>query len=840
MQNRNFVLFLVLSTLVLVGWLALLQFLHPPPKPEVPGPAAQVADNKDNHDKAPENKDKPAENKPPEQPAVKPAPPPPPAAEEPEPKGHAPITLGNPDKDFLTATLNSRGASVTEVRLRDFQAADKDGKPELENGQKKREELVQQQANRDEGSYLLYDADPARDERPYSRLGTRQWQLDDDKDIHKRDDGTIDRVTYHTQIGNVRISKTYSLNPGDYHLGLDLEFENTGDQEVKLRYHLTGAHGLPIEGEWYTNTLRNAVIGTIDDHGSIYRSLQDLRRISFEAGGKEVLGSKDNKAIQYAGITTQYFSALVVVGADDVNKKFLARARPTIETAVLRGKVTDDTDAGRLEVTTKDGTKFTVFLKDTDFEPKRPPQRGDDVSVVYRTDDHDHMVARHVYSGAEANRLLFDDINVHLVSDALDLKPHVELKHHYLLYHGPVKVALLDYMDGNQRPDPNLVKHYRDDLHLNTVTDSPSPGWVGEFSHSIYWTTVLIWCTNQMHRVLYLLHLLTSFLPWHNGITILLLTVLVRGMMFPLSRRQAMTTVKMQALAPEIKKLQEKYKDDRQALGMAQMELYRKHGVNPVGSCWTIFLQMPIFLGLYYALQESIRFRLAPFAWIENLAAPDMLFRWGSSIPYISDPASYGTMFYLGPYLNLLPLIVAVMMLAQQKMMTPPPADEQQEMQQKMMKFMTIFFALMFYKLAAGLCLYFITSSLWGFAERKLLPKKKSDSPGTPPPPPAAPGLFRKAFGRLQALSPLRTEGITNGTVAPTTAVQDAVASGAVAKRNRKNRRKDRDRRRNEAVVAAPAGMPVSSEGNADGWLADMRRRVQTWWQRVLREARKK
>ena len=93
-----------------------------------------------------------------------------------------------------------------------------------------------------------------------------------------------------------------------------------------------------------------------------------------------------------------------------------------------------------------------------------------------------------------------------------------------------------------------------------------------------------------------------------------MLTVLVRGMMFPLSRKQAlMSHAACRQLAPELKKLQEKYKDDRQALRQAQMELYRKHGINPFGSCWVLLLQMPIFMGLYFALQESIHFRLAPF-----------------------------------------------------------------------------------------------------------------------------------------------------------------------------------------------------------------------------------
>jgi membrane protein insertase Oxa1/YidC/SpoIIIJ len=127
-------------------------------------------------------------------------------------------------------------------------------------------------------------------------------------------------------------------------------------------------------------------------------------------------------------------------------------------------------------------------------------------------------------------------------------------------------------------------------------------------------------------------------------------------------------------------------------------------------------------------LQESVHFRLADFLWIQSLSAPDMLFGWGESIPIISSPDHAGGILgalYLGPYLNILPMIAVVFMMIQQLQTMPPPTDDQQAMQQKMLKFMTIFFGIMFYKVAAGLCIYFISSSLWGLAERKLLPKKK-------------------------------------------------------------------------------------------------------------------
>jgi YidC/Oxa1 family membrane protein insertase len=244
------------------------------------------------------------------------------------------------------------------------------------------------------------------------------------------------------------------------------------------------------------------------------------------------------------------------------------------------------------------------------------------------------------------------------------------------------------------------------------------------------------------------------------------------------------------------------------------MELYRKSGVNPFGTCWFMLLQMPIFMGLYFSLQESITFRLAKFppTWIQNLAAPDMLVSWSDKIPWISRPEDFGSFLYLGPYLNILPIIAVALMIVQQKMMTPPPTDEQQEMQQKMMKYMMIFMGLMFYKVASGLCIYFIASSLWGFAERKLLPKKKSAAPGTgATTAPPSNWLLNRVFGGGAAAA--------GSSTAVTTEAPGRPRQG----RNKRGR-----------VTATP---PADGGGSV---LARLRRRLSEWWADVLKEASKK
>ncbi len=231
----------------------------------------------------------------------------------------------------------------------------------------------------------------------------------------------------------------------------------------------------------------------------------------------------------------------------------------------------------------------------------------------------------------------------------------------------------------------------------------------------------------------WLLHLFYSIVRSY-GLSIILLTLLVRACMFPIGRQQAQNAKKMQELTPEIKKIKEKYPSDTEKQAKAQQELFRKHNYNPVAGCLPMFLQLPIFIGLYRALSVDIELRQTPLIpgveWCSNLAAPDMMFRWDSMLPFEFLTGYAG---YLGPFFNLLPIISTGFFLLHQQLFTPPPTDEQQEMQQKVMKFMMLFMLVLFFKVPAGLCLYFITSSAWALAERLLLPKDSGKKPEQTP-----------------------------------------------------------------------------------------------------------
>jgi YidC/Oxa1 family membrane protein insertase len=323
--------------------------------------------------------------------------------------------------------------------------------------------------------------------------------------------------------------------------------------------------------------------------------------------------------------------------------------------------------------------------------------------------------------GRDKRKLWGVPISVKLVSRAIALEEQ-PVEHHYLIYAGPAKVRLLRYESGVRA---DLPDQYESGYHLANLTDYP---WY-TFCGAIGWTAVVVFFTNLMHALLEWFSWLFSWMPGRYGFAILLLTVVVRALMFPISRRQALNNLKLQQMTPELNKLKEKYKDDKQALAQAQMELYRKYGVNPLSGCLIVLLQMPVFLGLYYALYESVHLRLAGFLWIKNLAAPDMLLYWGNW-PVISQLAY---LLHLGPYFHLLPIISIVVMVWQQKMFTPPNLDEQQRMQMQMMSWMMVFMGYLFYWIASGLCLYFIISSVWGIVERKLLPKTlAAKEPATP------------------------------------------------------------------------------------------------------------
>lgn len=801
MQQKRFILFLVLAILFAVVWQNISLMLWPPPKPQ------DQAKQEDTTPTAPRGpgawaslaKQIPAQPPRPVEPIVGPSS---------ESTGKDLITLGQDSHEsgyHMQVKLDPYAAGVRSVVLNKFQTMDEDGRPVWIDKKKKIPlplELITDEANRRTPSNVLYhyDVEDSLADRPLDTLGKRRWELVEGVVETTLPDGrTQQHVTFQTVEQGVQFTKTYTLTEREYHLGLEVRLrraESATSDKVKVRYQLAGAHGMPIEGRWFTSVFRNALIGQVSlEKGSVARNLQDSLQVGIWGGGENVQRDEE-LIIRYAGVAIQYFASVVVVDDQQEKQDFLVRARPTLERFIVKGIV---------EKTDQDPVRPSLTLiPEYDNEKKGevffvgPNQEARD---VYANLEPRTRVALVAYRDAQGNQIVeairppdlthaqwLNDITVRVTTNDVDLQGDREVVHKYLLYNGPAKPSLLKLITREQeRVAPGLVERYVDRLQLNTIIDYHSPNWFGRFANAIYWSDLIIMFTNVMHWVLDKIYYVIP----NYGLAIICLTILVRMCLFPMSRKQAYMAIKMQELAPEMKKLQEKY-TDRRELGMAQMELYRKHGVNPLGTCWLLLLQMPIFMGLYFALQESIFFRLAEFwpTWIVNLAAPDMLFRWGEGIPLISTPESYGGIFYLGPYFNILPIIAVSLMIVQQKMMTPPPTDEQQAAQQKIMKFMMVIFGFLFYKIAAGLCIYFIASTLWGLVERKFLPKKDLQGAGA-----SATGTDARKPGRAK---------------------------------------------KREAESAEKEQPPTTAIGKVRHWWRVRKEKMSNWWSKVLEDAKKK
>ena len=218
--------------------------------------------------------------------------------------------------------------------------------------------------------------------------------------------------------------------------------------------------------------------------------------------------------------------------------------------------------------------------------------------------------------------------------------------------------------------------------------------------------------------ILEILHF-TSKLLGNMGVAIIITTLLIRLCLFPLSLKSQRNAMQMQMLAPKIQALKERYKDDQQKYGVEQMRLFKENGVNPVAGCLPLFIQMPIFIGMYSVFEMSIMLRHAPFMlWIRDLSEPDRLLggNWGVHIPLPILPDINIQA------LNLLPILMTVTWFLQ-AYWTPRSPDPQMAQQQKMMMWMPIVFGFSCYGLASGLSLYFLSNSLLSMAEQKIIKK---------------------------------------------------------------------------------------------------------------------
>jgi YidC/Oxa1 family membrane protein insertase len=232
---------------------------------------------------------------------------------------------------------------------------------------------------------------------------------------------------------------------------------------------------------------------------------------------------------------------------------------------------------------------------------------------------------------------------------------------------------------------------------LNVGLEQAQARNYGEF----LWTLPMEWFCVPL---LWLMNFFATHLPGQNyGVAIILLTVLVKIVFYPLTHKSMSSMKQMQALQPQLNALRSKYKSDPQRFQREQMELFRKHKVNPVGGCLPMVVQVPIFYALYLTLQYSVELQGAPFLlWITDLSKKDQYY--------------------------VLPILMGISMLVQQKM-TPTVGDPRQA---RIMLIMPVIFTFMFLEFPTGLVLYWLVNNVLSIAQQYLIDRsaQRSGKPG--------------------------------------------------------------------------------------------------------------
>jgi YidC/Oxa1 family membrane protein insertase len=225
------------------------------------------------------------------------------------------------------------------------------------------------------------------------------------------------------------------------------------------------------------------------------------------------------------------------------------------------------------------------------------------------------------------------------------------------------------------------------DLAMNFGT-----GYISFWGVGTFFAKVLLSGMNWLHDVT----------KMGYGWAIVTITILLRAVFWPLTAASTRSMKRMQALAPEVKALKEKYKDDPQKFTQKQMELWKKNKVSPMGGCFPMMIQMPVFFGFLAMIRCAIELRGAHFLWVADLTKPDTIFL----IPGINFP------------FNLLPLLMVGVMVWQAHLQPASPGMDPS--QQKMMRYMPLMFLLFLYNYSSGMALYMTVSTLLGIVQMRL------------------------------------------------------------------------------------------------------------------------
>jgi len=331
----------------------------------------------------------------------------------------------------------------------------------------------------------------------------------------------------------------------------------------------------------------------------------------------------------------------------------LGRAKAVSATSWIDGRRVKDDPHSLKSAVTHGGRVSWTALQDLYFAAALLPESKEGAAIIRKGPEEQPVVA--------------------LASPAQSLEPGAELTQHFAFYGGPKD---LDHLNAAGSDLSNIV-----DL-----------GWFDALARP----------------ALYLLRFLNR-LSGNYGVAIMLLALLQKVVLHPLTAKSLRSMQAMKVLQPKIAAISERYKNNAQKKQQEIMALYKKHGVNPLGGCLPMLLQLPIFVALYNALSSSVEMWRAPFLWIKDLSQPDALF--AINVAGLKDY----------PF-NLLALLMGVSMFFQQKMSPPSSSDPQQA--KLMLWMMPTMFTFMFWTFPSGLVLYWLVNNVLQMGQQQWLQKR--------------------------------------------------------------------------------------------------------------------
>ena len=618
------------------------------------------------------------------------------------------------ETDVLIVEFTTLGASVERAFLRSYHAKPKDTEPLRilmplggEGGA----------AN----SFILRPVVDVDGKRRGVDLSSVVWRLEENSGGFDREDRWV--VTFATERGGMKYRKTFVLHREGNVFDLEIEVVNAGGERVSVELDLVGPNGIVPDdiagGRKYVGML--AVLAARTGPGESLES----RTVNFKKayGGDPSERSLSMALNEWVAVKNRYFAA--VCQAEDsafvsaVHAEAVEPSVPlegTVEfrrgSAVVLGTGTrflEELEAGDLVKTSAGSAWYSVMTvrSDTEFT-LATAYEGDSAPGPASRWHRDALLDQPNMAGVL--RLSFGR-----------LEGGGSRAARFRSYLGPMQGEQL-LAAGGEHGWEELVNF----------------GWFG-------------WLSRLLLGLLRLFHSFTGLFGrtlGGYGLAILLLTLTVKGVMFPVMRKSMTSMHKMQKLGPEQKAIRKRYESDKSPEAQRKMqaeimELYRKHGVSPLGGCLPMLIQFPMFIALYGMLRTAFELRHEPYLWISDLTQSERLVEFGFTVPLIGWSA-----------LNLLPLAYLGLTLLQQRLQ-PKSADPQAAQQQKMMKFFMVFIFLLFYNMPSGLVLYFVFSNGFGILEQWII-RHRLDEGGASAAAAGAVALHGGAAGSGAAEKPYR------------------------------------------------------------------------------------